>query len=87
MMVKTIQKKRLLMMKKMNDRISVWPFKKAPNEIQKLTSQGGDEDWVVFVPKSFESDDVVPFWIEAMDSLREPIRIVVDDGVFFVGCH
>lgn len=76
------------MTKKSKDHISVWPFRQAPSDIKELTSQGDDEDWVVFIPKALAvSDNPKPFWIEATDSMREPVQIEVEDGTFFVGCH
>jgi len=75
------------------DHISVWSFEKAPEEIQKIADQGGDEDWVVFVPKEFgfgtceDLEGWKPYWLDVMDSCRQPVVITVDDGIFYVGCH
>jgi len=68
------------------DHITVWPFDKAPEEIQKIASQGGDEDWIVFVPKGM-SDDYTPHWIDATDACNEPKRIEHEAGIIYVGCH
>lgn len=39
-------------MSEYNERISVWPWGAAPAEYETLSGHGGDEDWVVHVPKA-----------------------------------
>ncbi len=34
-----------------NDFVKVWAFDEAPQEYQDLSTHGGDEDWVAFIPK------------------------------------
>lgn len=71
--------------------INVYPFNLAPPDLQALASQGGDEDWLVRVPKSLASTLLeygTPHWIAVMDSAREPVQITLPNGdVLFVGCH
>ena len=50
---------------------SVWVFNEAPKELRELSTNGGDEDWLVELPPGWENYGT-PFWIEAMDSCREP---------------
>ena len=46
----------------MNNPILVWRFYKAPQEYQNLSDNGGDEDWLAFVPAEY-SDDYLG-WLE-----------------------
>lgn len=41
--------------------IQVWQFKDAPQEFKNLSSHGGDEDWLAFVP--FYYGDEPPIWM------------------------
>jgi len=43
--------------------IKVWRFEDAPAEYQALSTNGGDEDWVVFVPDGF-AEVHIPFLVE-----------------------
>lgn len=49
----------------------VWRFDDAPEELRALSDNGGDEDWLAVVPDGF-CDYGIPFWMQAMDSCREP---------------
>jgi len=48
--------------------IKVWQFYDAPKRYQKVASQGGDEDWLAFVPYGFTGvkDKHEPYipWLE-----------------------
>lgn len=41
--------------------VVVWPWSDAPEEYRAMSQHGGDEDWVVFIPKGiatpFHMDD------------------------------
>ena len=50
---------------------SVWKFYDAPKQFRALSTNGGDEDWLVELPPGWEENGT-PYWIEAMDSCREP---------------
>lgn len=39
-----------------NRTISVWRWEDAPEEYRALSQHGGDEDWLVFVPKSLRGE-------------------------------
>ena len=71
--------------------IQVWQFDNAPKELKEAADQGGDDDWIVLIPgseKQYILEFGVPFWIETMDSCREPVRLDLPNGdVLFVGCH
>lgn len=40
--------------------IQIWPFDEAPPELQALSQNGGDEDWLATLPLSM----MVPFFLE-----------------------
>lgn len=41
--------------------IVVWRFEDAPERFRSLSTNGGDEDWLAFVPSGFPGG--VPFWM------------------------
>ena len=43
--------------------IRVWAFDKAPLELQALSRNGGDEDWLALVPPEY--DDRYVGWLES----------------------
>lgn len=43
--------------------ITVWRFCEAPEELRKLSTNGGDEDWLAVLPPTMASD-YIP-WIES----------------------
>lgn len=64
-------------------------FDYAPDDLQKAASQGGDEDWLVELPPTMDEYGL-PFWIEALDSTREPKRLAhpkKPGWQLIVGCH
>ena len=69
--------------------IKVWPWENAPEDYKAICSQGGDEDWIVFVP--YELRDILeyglPTWLIKIDTMEEPVMFDVSDGTLFVGCH
>jgi hypothetical protein len=40
-----------------NSHISIWPFYEAPKLLQDLCSMGGDEEFIIFIPRAFQSND------------------------------
>lgn len=71
--------------------VSVWRYADAPVPLRALSTNGGDEDWLVYVPapavEGFEEFGP-PTWVEVMDSCREPQRIALPGGaVVYVGSH
>ena len=64
--------------------ILAWPFKYAPDEYKALSTAGGDEDWVAFVPDGFEQ---YPHWLHYLDMCRSPQRHNVPGGHVVIGGH
>lgn len=50
---------------KNNQPALVWKFEEAPLELQKLSTSGGDEDWLVELPPGYDEYGV-PTWIGRM---------------------
>ena len=63
------------------DRIRVWRCGDAPERLRALSTNGGDEDWLVYVPpRVFATFQWTPHWIDAMDSCQEPQEIALENG-------
>jgi len=67
--------------------IKVWRFDDAPEEYQDLSNNGGDEDWIAFVP-DWLSDEYIG-WLEEGSSFGcyKVKEHVVDGGIIRIGCH
>lgn len=69
--------------------VTVWSFEDAPPSLQALSPNGGDEDWLVHVldDQAFTQSGL-PYWLEVMDSCRDPHRIELPNGAaVYIGCH
>lgn len=58
-----------------NYQIRVWAFDRAPVELQTLSTNSGDEDWVFYIPPGALRDAGASdafYWIENLDSLGRP---------------
>ena len=66
-----------------NYQIRIWAFDRAPVELQMLSTNGGDEDWVFYIPPGampwwfFYNDGGM--WIENLDS-HAPQKIDLPSG-------
>jgi hypothetical protein len=67
-----------------NDYIKIWEFAKAPQEYQDFSDNGGDEDWIIFVPTGLNSDFML--W-KMSNNLFCVDEYVVDGGVIHIGAH
>ena len=67
-----------------NKMIKVWAFYDAPEEYQKLSTNGGDEDWVALVPKGMDRPD----WVgsEAFGCC-DVAAYPIEGGTIHIGCH
>lgn len=75
----------------MTEPIQVWPFYDAPEEYQNLSTNGGDEDWLAFIPAdvweksgeyiSWMGDGGTPFGVCGTSYYP------VSNGVVAIGCH
>lgn len=60
--------------------IRVWSFDRAPHHLQRLSTAGGDEDWLIYVPPKAVKDDTPLYWIENLDSGHKPQVINLPSG-------
>ena len=70
----------------------VWPFQEAPPALQALSTHGGDEDWVVYVPPGQVAsvEDWAPRWIEATgacDVSQHEIQVGHNKAMVYIGAH
>ena len=67
--------------------IVIWKFRDAPEEYQGKSENGGDEDWIAFVPDGMK-DDYIGFLEEGSAfgccCVEEHD---VDGGRIYIGCH
>ena len=67
--------------------IIIWKFNDAPKYFRDLSENGGDEDWVAFVPDALK-DEYIGFLDEGSSfgccTVEEHD---VDGGRIYIGCH
>lgn len=74
----------------MSEPIRVWRFSDAPEEFQRLSEHGGDEDWVALVPEHIMADGT-PTWLWSgtpfgvCDVSEHPL--IDGRGTVFIGAH
>lgn len=68
--------------------VIVWPFADAPAELKSLSLNGGDEDWVIFIPRVLAANRNIE-WVECGTVFGDesPQRYEVDDGVIYITSH
>lgn len=73
--------------------IIVWRFEDAPEEYRRLSTNGGDEDWVILIPVELsEPNDKRCYGCEYIfdhfDAGNEPQRFVLEDNsIVLIGSH
>jgi len=71
----------------MSEPIQVWRFADAPEAYQKLSTNGGDEDWIAIVPTSM-ADEYIPWLAYGSFGICSSISHILDDGrKMYIGCH
>ena len=74
----------------MKEPIKIWSFYDAPKELQELSLNGGDEDWIAIIP-DYLKDEWLP-WMETgstfgrccVNEYDHPFHI---DYKVRIGCH
>jgi len=71
----------------MKNPITVWRFDQAPKELQGLSTNGGDEDWIAEVPSKFAREYIA--WLEKLGccevhEYRHPTK---KGWKVRIGCH
>jgi len=71
--------------------ILVWEFEYAPAEYQKLSTNGGDEDWLAFIPTEtwLKMNCLIPLWMHSGTDfgICDSDIYYLADGVVVIGCH
>lgn len=66
--------------------IKVWPFEHAPDKYKKLSQNGGDEDWIAFVPDPLS--DAYINWLECPAfGCFDVSEYKVSGGIIKIGAH
>ena len=60
--------------------IRAWAFDQAPRALQMLSTNGGDEDWLFYIPSKAARDESAYYWIENLDSMSRPQVIEMPEG-------
>lgn len=55
-------------------KITIWRFEDAPQFLQDLSTNGGDEDWIALVPVAYD-DRFYLRWLDKIDSCQTPQKI------------
>ena len=66
--------------------IIIWRFEDAPEDFRNLSDNGGDEDWVAFVPKEL-AKDYIRFLNEGIFSNACQQIIISGVGAVIIGSH
>lgn len=66
-----------------NDAITVWKWVNAPEVFKKLSRHGGDEDWVAWVPPTYE----IPKWLFGIGVCRTDVEILANGARILIGAH
>jgi hypothetical protein len=67
--------------------IRIWQFAAAPIELQAYSSNGGDEDWLAFVPKDEYDADALPFFAAPHFARYVQHAITEYGDHVFIGAH
>ena len=67
--------------------IIIWKFEDAPKVYQDHSQNGGDEDWIAFIPKHLKGE-----YIEFLEEGTSfgcccVEEYDVDGGIILIGCH
>lgn len=66
--------------------IRIWPFAEAPEEYRTLSRHGGDEDWLAYVPRSFENR-YMPFLEEPVFGYSVSHYYLQNGDMLVIGAH
>jgi hypothetical protein len=72
----------------MTEPMKLWRFEDAPPFFKHLSTNGGDEDWVLLVPPGVD----VPFWVEIngaghFGACCTDRYVMADGSEVFIGSH
>jgi len=67
--------------------IKIWKFEDAPMEYQKLSTNGGDEDWIAFIPKELAGEYIGFLEVGNEFAVCNKEEYRVDGGIIIIGSH
>jgi len=71
----------------MSDSIKIWKFDDAPECYKMLSTSGGDEDWIAFIPNSLK-DEYIPFLDSGSAFGYYDVQIIhLNNGEVRIGSH
>lgn len=68
--------------------IKIYRFEDAPEELKMLSTNGGDEDWIVIIPPSLQDEYIS--WFETGTSFgfgRVEVHMLENGNKVLIGCH
>ena len=65
----------------------LWMFHDAPRELRDLSSHGGDEDWVLLVPKSMDASCYMDSIAAAIGVCGTSRDVLPNGDVVYIGAH
>lgn len=75
----------------MKNTIKIWRFEDAPKKFQNLSTNGGDENYIAFIPDSYLKDnyDSIPSFFEEGTSFGICCveKIKIKNGTILIGSH
>lgn len=69
--------------------ISIWRFDDAPIEMQRMSTNGGDEDWIILFPVGMTEDNM-PWEFDKMVramAVCDADYHTIDGRLFAITCH
>jgi hypothetical protein len=70
-----------------NRPFQIWHYRDAPNDWPALSENGGDEDWIAFVPSGFPYGEPLFVGEGSTFGCCTVERHEVEGGVVLIGCH
>jgi hypothetical protein len=70
--------------------LKIWRFEDAPTKYRKLSTNGGDEDWLVFIPNSVAENVLMygmPYWMESMGCCSTDSYTLPNGDVVVIASH
>jgi len=71
-----------------NKTILIWEFENAPTEYKLLSDNGGDENYIAFIPEGF-TDQMIHGYVDMEETIKGPeypYIPFIEDNNFFGSC-
>ncbi len=65
--------------------MQLWAFASAPQALKALSTNGGDEDWVMFVPEGLEQDG--SYFAMMFQPVNQPAIYYAAEGSVYIWSH